>query len=218
MTIRVVVAGAIVVGMLSSARIASADEPGDDARRRSRIFVGHDLGFMTARALWIDGKSGPTDGGGLYYGLHAGYAHALSRWFGVTGLTRFGAWGSSSTSANGDERSFLDLALGPEIHGGDKTGGLHVSAPLGVTIAQSRAGAGRAVQESYSPGRGLNLGLTAAYEVSGLHSGAYFGLSWITHFTWIDHGARDRSGAVVRESFTYVDHLMLFNIGYLYRP
>jgi hypothetical protein len=188
-------------------------------RRGSRIFVGQELGFMIPRALWIDGKSAAREAGsGLYYGFHVGYSHALSQRFGVLGLTRLGTWSTPSAEARGEERFRVDVAVGPEIHDPREAWGWHVSAPLGVTVAQSKAGTGRAIQESYGSGHGLNFGLVVGGELTGRHSGVYFEAAWITHFTWIDHSVRDnRSGAVVRESFEYVDHLMLFNVGYLYR-
>ncbi|MDF2697292.1 MAG: hypothetical protein K0S65_5675 [Labilithrix sp.] len=88
---------------------------------------------------------------------------------------------------------------------------------MGVTIAQSQAGTGRAVQEWYGPGRGLNFGLAGGFAFPGRHS-AYFDLAWLMHVTWIDHSARlTSSGAIVKESYEYRDHMLLLVIGYLFR-
>lgn len=222
MTIRFVALGVVVAGVLSWARVAGADVPSSDATsRHSRLFAGTDFGFILPGAAWGDGKRVAGEGGNLTFGYHAGYSHALSQRFGVLGLTRFGIWRTALAEARDEERFRIDLALGPELRVGDRTGGWRLSAPLGVTIAQSQAGTtGRAVRDSYGPGRGLNFGLVGGFDISPPRSsgGLYVDFSWITHVTWIDRTARlTSSDSVIHESYSYVDHLMLCTVGGLIR-
>ncbi|AKU99066.1 hypothetical protein AKJ09_05730 [Labilithrix luteola] len=85
-------------------------------------------------------------------------------------------------------------------------------------MAPSQAGEGRAVQHSYGTGLGANGGLLCGVDIAGRHSGGYFELAWIAHITWLDHTARlVRTGTVVNESYQYIDHVLLFSAGYLYR-
>ena len=206
---------AVLVAMMSWSCAAAADVPTRAAMvSRSRLFAGFEIGYIGQPILWIDGKRATEGRGILNAGFHAGYSHSLGRYFGVLGLTRFGTWRSEWAEARGEERYRVDLALGPELRIGD---GWHVSAPMGVTIAQSQAGTGRAVREWYGPGRGLNFGLAAGYAFPGRHA-AYFDLAWLLHVTWIDHSAvLTSSGALSKESYKYVDQLLLLVVGYQYR-
>lgn len=215
MTIRSVATIAVVVGVMSWPCVAAADVPPRDASHRpSKLFAGFEIGFMRPPTLWIDGKRATEGEAKLNGGFHAGYSHSLGRYFALLGLTRFGTWNTPLAGARGEGRYRVDLALGPELRIGD---GWHVSAPMGVTIAQSGAGTGRAVRDWYGPGRGLNFGLAGGFAFPGLHS-AYFDLAWRMHVTWIDHFARLlSSGAVAKESYEYVDHQLLLVVGYLYR-
>ncbi len=216
---RFIGAGAALVAMLTSAHFAGAAEPTSDVvRHESKVFGGVDFGLFAPSSLTINGKRAANEAGNPYAGFHVGYSHALSQRFGVLGLTRFGTWNTEWADTRDEQRYRIDMALGPEIHGGDKTGGWHLSAPIGATLAQSQGRMGRAVQDSYGPGRGMNFGLVAGLDVGGFPAGAYFDVSWIAHITWIDHAARFAgSDVVVHDSYRYVDSVFLLTVGYLYR-
>lgn len=220
---RITLIGAALVSMVSWERVAGADPvvapPADRApHQQSRLFAGFEAGFLVTRPLRVDGKRASDEGGNLYVGFHAGYSHALSDRFGVMGLTRYSAWTTAWAERAGEERNRIDLSLGPEVHARDGIVGAYCSLPLGPTIVQSQAAEGRAVQHSYRGGLGVNAGLLCGVDIAGRHSGGYVELAWITHVTWLDHTARlIRSGAVVNESYQYVDNVLLFSAGYLYR-
>ncbi len=217
-----VIMAAVVATMLSRVSAANADASRSlPVPRPSRLFLGADVGFLVPGPVSIDGKRVAGEGGNLYFGLQTGYSHALSHRIGVLGLTRIGGWKTALAEARDEQRYRVDLALGPELRGENANDGWHVSAPLGVTIAQSQAGTtGRAVRDSYGPGRGVNFGLTGGFHLPGPRSrgGAYFDLSWITHITWIDHTAKlTSSGAAIAESYAYVDHMLVLSVGGLLR-
>lgn len=201
---------------------ALADDPSDAPRFDSRIFVGEELGMLGSSTLWIDGRRRSAEGGTFYFGLHAGYSHALGRRLSILGLARVASAETDWSDLRGESRTRVDVALGPELHWDESLvhprSGWHISAPVGASFGWTSPGEGRAVDESYGLGRGMNLGISGGWDVAGLHHGAYFDLAWTAHVMWFDHGATLRStGETLHERYLYVDHVFALTIGWMYR-
>lgn len=189
----------------------------------SRLFVGTLGGLMAPPSLEIDGKSQPTEGNDIVLGFSAGYLQRLAPHL---GLELFGSIGPSTTAwsdGRGESRTRADLALGPvyatTIHLKRPEVSWRIGLPVGYTWAWFHAGKGRAVDESYSDGRGLNVSLTSGFDFFGHHHGAYLDGSYSMHLTWIDHHAVLKSDPSVRsdETYRYLEHTFVVGIGYLYR-
>lgn len=215
---------ALALGLASIALgLASAAHAQEMSPASSRFFTGAQGGVMAPPSLHIDGKAQPSEGNDLAFGLTAGYLQRLAPHLGLQLIGTLGPAATAWSIARGESRTRADLALGPVYATTIKLRRPQViwriGLPIGYTWAWFRAGEGRAVEESYSGGRGLNVSLTSGFDFFGRRHGGYVDASYAMHLTWIDHHAVLESDPSVRsdEAYRYLEHSFVIGFGYAYR-
>jgi hypothetical protein len=208
-----------------AAFLLSASAHARDPWQRPRLFIGMSSTASMGSSLEVDGHRVPGEGGDLNASLDAGFLAPISSPnFGLGAIGRLGSWQSTWASAKGETRVLADVAVMPELRWLQTRGrrgvvGWHLAMPIGYTWASIAATNGRAVHESYDPGRGVNLGIVFGFEGSGRHSGGYVDAGYLLHVIWMDHTATRvaDSGVEAVEAYRFVNHTVMMSLGYLFR-
>lgn len=191
----------------------------------SRLYQGVALsvgGDESAASLSIDDGPSQAEGSDINASLNVSYLQGLLPHFGV-GL--FAGFGSANTfwSYNRDEiRTRAQLALGPvfvsELPG---TNGVEwrIGIPIGYTLAWYKPAKGRAVEDTYSNGHGMNAALVLGADIVGRHHGGFIDLAYSFHLTWLTHTATLRSDESVhiQQSYRYFERTLALGGGYVYQ-
>lgn len=199
---------------------ARADSPSPP---RSRLYMGSSFSISAQSSLTVDGRPQGDEGGAFGLAVNVGYLQRLVPHLGVGLFAGMGLAPSYWSEQRGETRNRAQLALGPVFFGTEvrrrPTIEWRIGLPIGYTRAWLRPGPGRAVEETYSPGSGLNISLIGGLDILGAHHGGYFDLGYALHLTWLTHTATLKADPSVQsqQSYRYSDHALIVGTGYTYR-
>jgi len=199
---------------------ARADTPSPP---RSRLYMGSTASISAHSSLTVDGRSQGDEGGAFGVAVGVGYLQRLVPHLGVGLFAGIGTASSYWAEQRGEHRNRAQLALGPVFFGTElrrsPTLEWRIGLPIGYTRAWLSPGPGRAVEETYSPGSGVNISLIGGLDILGAHHGGYVDLGYALHLTWLTHTATLKADPSVQsqQSYRYFDHAIILGTGYTYR-
>jgi hypothetical protein len=190
---------------------------------RSRIYTGLSGSLTSNPTLSIDGQKQPSEGNSPGFAYTVGYLQRLMPHLGAVLTGGFGPTSTAWSSDRGESRTRADLAIGPVFCG--TLGQSHpyvewrLALPVGYSWAWFRQARGRAVEEKYSDGHGLNLSLVAGLDFFGQHHGGYLDVAYAARLTWITHSATLNSDPTIHsdQAYRYFEQAAVFGAGYAYR-
>jgi hypothetical protein len=206
-----------------------------ERRYDARAFVVGELGVLIPNDTFVSGKRTQSEYGYYYFGIHAGWTQPFDARYGLTTLARLSTADTGMSENRGGSRYRIDLATGPALH---KSYGQRldcsVSLPVGLTIARSRGGTGRIVEESYGSaddggygtGWGINGGPLGACDFRWGHGALRIDLGWTFHQTWINRrttlvgtpAAPAPGPTSATASTRYFDQTLMLGVGYAFMP
>lgn len=210
-------AAATALLVLCNVPAARAETP---SRLSSRLYLGAALASGEPK-LSIDGGPLLDEDSTINAALNAGYLQGLLPYFGVGLYAGFGSAGTYWSQNRGESRVRAELALGPVFvfqlpwFSNDWRIGL----PVGYTLAWFKPAEGRAVEDEYSTGHGMNAALVFGADIVGKHHGGFIDFAYTYRLTWLTHTATLKSDESVRveQSYRYSEGGMAFGGGYVYK-
>jgi hypothetical protein len=189
----------------------------------ARLFVVQEMGTLHNTSLSIDGREQEAEGANFYFGFHAGYSHGFSDAAALVVQARLGLGPTGWSEDRGENRYFVDLVVGPEFRFARRPSRpwhqAHLSFPVGITMLRAEPGPSRQVRNSDATGFGPSLAVDLGYDLAGLHHGVTLGASYLLHLTWMNRTSTlvSEPDARIEERERRIDHLLMLNIGWLYR-
>jgi hypothetical protein len=202
---------------VSEARAETSSRPG------SRLYQGVAISGSGAASLNIDDRRQHAEGGSVNVAFNVAYLQGVLPHFGLGLFAGIGSGSTTWSADRGENRTRAQLALGPVFVGTYRARRPNIEwrigIPLGYTQAWFSPGKSRAVEETFSTGRGMNLSLVAGIDILGKHHGGFVDLGYALHLTWLTHSATLKSDNSVRtkQSYRYVEQGLALGCGYVYR-
>jgi len=211
-----------VVLLASTARGEDAVSPNSQVAR-PRLQIGSLLGIIDSNKLSVDGRNRGDEGDGWIAGGSAAYAHGLLPHFSLVLLTRIAGELTDWAQMRDEQRTRVDLALGPEFWWcavtRPTTVVVRLSVPAGPTWTWFQGGEVGPVRERYSTGHGFNIAGVGGIDMMWKHHGISVELAYLRHFTYMTHEGTLVPDPTVEgsEEYRFDQSSLVFGIGYSYR-
>jgi hypothetical protein len=212
-----------LVALLVALHHASEARADTSTRPGSRLYQGFAIGASAASSLSIEGGRQQDEGGSVNVALNAAYLQGVLPHFGLGLFASIGS-GDTSWSANrGETRTRAQFALGPVFVGTYRARRPNIEWRIGIPFGYTRAwfspGTGRAVEETFSTGHGMNFSLVVGIDLLGKHHGGFVDLAYAFHLTWLTHTSTLKSDESVQtqQSNRHFARGLVLGSGYVYR-